>query len=298
MLAALPLRNGLRAAFAISAALLTVGIGSDAAAHDVDDLIPAGATESDMRVFETAVLGPQHAAEHAALRRLERRAARGELELGSGRTALSSEGVAAPRAAGPPSDVGAWTAAPFALPTYAIHTVVLPTGKVLFWGRPPVPAGAGGVRPNSSQAALWSPWLGTGPGAFEQVDPPVVDVDGPGGQPPTNAPIFCSGQTLLPDGQVLATGGNLIYANTFPNDAYTAFAGLPMIFTFDPFTETWTRQPDMAEGRWYPSQVLLAGRQDGDPERARRPAPRPGDDQQRRGLQPAERARRPGDRRA
>ena len=257
MAATVRLRNGLRAAFAIPAALLAVGLGSDAAAHDVDDLIPAGANESTMRVFETAVLGPEHAAEHAALRRLERRAARGDLELGSGRTALSSEGVAAPRAAGPPSAVGAWTAAPFALPNYAIHTVVLPTGKVLFWGRPPVPAGAGGVRPNTGEAALWSPWLGTGPGAFEEVDPPVVDVDGAGGQPPVKAPIFCSGQTLLPDGQVLAAGGNLIYGNTFPNDAYTGFAGLPMIFTFNPFTETWTRQPNMQDGRWYPGQVLL-----------------------------------------
>jgi hypothetical protein len=248
------LRNGLWT-LAVSACL-ALSFAANAAAHGADDLIPAGATESDIRAIETAELGPEHAAEHAALRALYRRAARGDLKLGSGRIALSSEGVAAPAAAGPPSEVGAWTQAPFSLPNYAIHTVVLPTGKVLFWGRPPVPAGSG-VRPNTGEAALWTPSLGTGPGAFEEVDPPVVDVDGSGGQPPVKAPIFCSGQTLLADGEVIAAGGNLIYGNTFNNDAYTGFAGLPMIFTFNPFTETWTRQPNMAQGRWYPGQVLL-----------------------------------------
>jgi Domain of unknown function (DUF1929)/FG-GAP repeat len=251
-----------KSAAAISACLLALVFPSGVAAHGPaglipDDMVPAGANESNLRAFEAVSLGPEHAAEHAALRRLERRAKRGDLELGSGRRALSSEDVVAPRAEGPPSEVGQWTAAPFQLPNYAIHTVVLPTGKVLFWGRPPVPPGAGGVRPNTGEAALWSPWLGTGPGAFEEVDPPVVDVDGPGGQAPVKAPVFCSGQTLLADGQVLAAGGNLIYGNTFPNDAYTGFAGLPMIFTFNPWTETWTRQPDMEDGRWYPSQVLL-----------------------------------------
>ena len=33
--------------------------------------------------------------------------------------------------------------------------------------------------------------------------------------------------------------------------------GLNTIFTFDPFNETWTQQPDMANGRWYPNQLLL-----------------------------------------
>ncbi len=244
-----------------------------------------------MRVFETAVLGPEHAAEHAALRRTRApgRGARRARRPGSESHRAFLGGSRGPAAAGPPSEVGAWTAAPFALPNYAIHTVVLPTGKVLFWGRPPVPAGAGGVRPNTGEAALWSPWLGTGPGAFEEVDPPVVDVDGPGGQPPVKAPIFCSGQTLLPDGQVLAAGGNLIYGDTFPNDAYTGFAGLPMIFTFNPFTETWTRQPNMAGRALVSGPGTAAGRENRHPERARRGAARRGDDQHGRGLQPARR---------
>ena len=46
----------------------------------------------------------------------------------------------------------------------------------------------------------------------------------------------------------MVAGGTLVYAGTFPDDAYTDWAGLPTVFTFNPFTETWTRQPDMAEG--------------------------------------------------
>ena len=146
--------------------------------------------------------------------------------------------------------------APFGLPTYAIHSALLPTGKVLFWGRPP-PPGGGQVRPNIGEASLWDPSLGTGPAAFTDVDPPVIDVDGPGGQPPAPAPTFCSGLSHLASGEVLVAGGNLAYDDTLPEDPFTDWSGLQTIFTFDPLSETWTRQPDMAEGRWYPSQTLL-----------------------------------------
>ena len=35
-------------------------------------------------------------------------------------------------------------------------------------------------------------------------------------------------------------------------------AGLDRVFTFDPWTRTWTEQPQMNAGRWYPGQVELA----------------------------------------
>jgi hypothetical protein len=243
------------AAVAASTLALAAAVPATTHAHDADDLLPAGATEAEMRAIETALLGPEHAAEHAAARAALRRAARGDLTETSG-AAMESEGAPV-RAAGPPSEVGAWTQGPFAIPTYAIHSVLLPTGKVLFWGRPPAPTGSG-IRPNYSDAALWSPWLGTGPDAFSDVDPPVIDVDGPGGQAPVKAPIFCSGETLLPNGEVLVAGGTLVYAGTFPDDEYTDWGGLQTLFTFDPWSETWTRQPNMTEGRWYPTQTLLA----------------------------------------
>jgi Domain of unknown function (DUF1929) len=206
--------------------------------------------------METAVFGPEHAAEHAALYRAELKWA----ELGhqphqnNPKEALSSEAatVAAPTAS--PSQVGAWTQAPFRLPTFAINTTVLPTGKVMIWGRPPAPIN-GGPRPNVGQAALWSPWLGTGSNAFKSITPPVIDIGA--GQSPVPAPFFCSGLSQLANGDVLVAGGNLTYGNLYAGDPYTTFAGLNTIFTFNPFTETWIQQPDMAHGRWYPTQTLL-----------------------------------------
>lgn len=51
------------------------------------------------------------------------------------------------------------------------------------------------------------------------------------------------------------TGGNLAYEGDPPFTVNSA--GLRTAFVFDPQTEQWSRQPDMEQGRWYPSQVLL-----------------------------------------
>ena len=227
-------------------------------AYQFDDLLPAGATEADVRAMESMMLGPEHAAEHAAARAADRGDGSRAVGPGGAEMALSSEDAPAAALAveGPPSEIGEWTQAPFTLPTYAINSTLLPTGKVLFWGRPPRPEG-GGTPENVGEAALWSPWLGTGPGAFTDVVPPTIDVDGPGGQPPGPAPFFCSGLSQLPNGEVVVAGGNLIYGGTFPDDDYEGFAGLQTIFTFDPFSETWVQQPSMETGRWYPTQILL-----------------------------------------
>src|SRR4029079_6697015 len=122
--------------------------------------------------IETAVLGSQHAAEHAAVLRAELKWARlgHQPHSQNPSEALSSVGATALASPGSPSQVGEWTQAPFQLPTFAINTTVLPTGKVLIWGRPP-PTGDGSARPNVGEAALWSPWLGTGPNAFQPVTP-------------------------------------------------------------------------------------------------------------------------------
>ncbi len=53
---------------------------------------------------------------------------------------------------------------------------------------------------------------------------------------------------------MLVTGGNLLYTVESPSGH---FGGLNHVYTFDPFRERWTRQPDMDHGRWYPSQLLM-----------------------------------------
>jgi hypothetical protein len=217
-------------------------------------------SESELRAYETEVLGPEHAAEHADERRDERRAERRWQELTpqqrqrrvrherrhSRRLAQRTAALA------PASAIGRWTHAPFALPnSYAIHSVMLPTGKVLYWGFPANP-------PNVGNGTIWDPAKGYGPDAFTDVPPPVVDPDGPGPQTPVVAPIYCSGQSFLPDGEVLVTGGNLVYPEGRTDPAYLDWAGLNRAFTFNPWTERWTQQPQMSDGRWYPTQVLLA----------------------------------------
>ena len=102
---------------------------------------------------------------------------------------------------------------------------MLPTGKVLYFTGPTI-----------ARAYLLDPVTRT----TERVDPPSL----PGQSDPAN--IFCAGQSLLPDGRVLIVGGTV-----------ERRVGLNTIFTFNPFTKTWARGPNMRHGRWYPSQVLL-----------------------------------------
>ena len=144
-------------------------------------------------------------------------------------------------AAGPADQVGQW-AAPFNIPIFGINAVMLPTGKVMWWSYPL------GPRFNTSQAFLWDPATGQ----TKEVDPPLDrDTDGDGIRDPAN--IWCSGQSLLADGRVLVTGGNLEYDPA----GLSNYKGLNKVYTFNPFNETWTEQPSMQHGRWYPGQLRL-----------------------------------------
>ena len=187
--------------------------------------------ERRLRAQETSVLGSAHAADHARQRALLRDpAARRRIER---RRKGVHAGAPTARAAAVPSEDGQW-APPFDIPAIGIHASLLPTGKVLWFYRTAEDVERG-------QATLWDPATG----AFKQVPPPLID-----GKP---ANIFCAGQSLLPDGRLLVMGGQL---GDNP-DSGAQFKGLDAVFTFNPHNETWTRQPNMSGGRWYPTQVLL-----------------------------------------
>ncbi len=236
---------------------VALALPAGAAAHGIE--VPPGMSESDLRAYETEVLGSEHAAEHAQDRRDERRDLRRWRALSprERRHEVAHERRHSRRLArrtaarAPASEIGRWTHPPFALPnSFAIHSVMLPTGKVLYWGFPADP-------PNVGNGTLWDPSKGYGPEAFTDVPPPVVDPDGAGPQPRVVAPIYCSGQSFLADGEVLVTGGNLVLPG-LSDPAYPDWAGLNRAFTFNPWTERWTEQPQMNDGRWYPTQVELA----------------------------------------
>jgi hypothetical protein len=140
----------------------------------------------------------------------------------------------------PASQIGRW-AAPFPIRTWAIHAILLPTGKVLWLSK----SGEDG----GGEAVLWDPATGT----TRHVDPP--DVRYPDGRVlPAN--VFCAGQAMLPDGRVLVAGGNLAFYES--DEPGKGWKGSRWLFTFDPWNETWTRQSaDMAHGRWYPTVTAL-----------------------------------------
>jgi hypothetical protein len=151
---------------------------------------------------------------------------------------------AAAALAGDPADVGRWTTGPTPIPVMGINAAMLPTGKVLFWAYPknPNPMYNGGDTnaPNNSLSAVWDPSTGE----TKVILPPL--------NPQTNerTNLWCSGISLLPNGEVLATGGNLGYTPDWK--------GLQRAYIFNPWTETWREVGQMQHGRWYPSQVLLS----------------------------------------
>jgi len=168
------------------------------------------------------------AADRAQLRRCARAAyRRAHTARCPGERAYASPGSGTQLAAeaGPGASIGRW-AAPFPVPTWAIHAILLPTGKVLWLSKRP-------SEDDGGSAHLYDPATGS----ITEVSPP--DVRYPDGSlKPAN--LFCAGHSLLPDGRVLVAGGNLAYyTSSAPGKSWK---GSRWLFTFNPWNETWTRQ--------------------------------------------------------
>src|SRR4051812_12933103 len=203
-----------------------------------------GMTEGQLRKFEIATLGPEHAAEHALMRRAQREGERVREELGP------SHPVAKIAAAGPASEVGAWD--PSATVTFgvvAIHAAMLPTGKVMIFSYPKDP------QENSTRVYLWDPKNDPDGTHMVRRDPPLWQDPKDGIFKAAN--IWCSGHTFTADGELVVFGGNLQFPDPSASPP-TDYKGLNKVYTFDPFSETWHEQPDMAHGRWYPTGIRLA----------------------------------------
>ncbi len=141
-------------------------------------------------------------------------------------------------ASGPAGDstsarVGRWDPV-FELPNVAIHTNVLPNGKVLFWGRRDDPNGS--MNERECTPYIWDP------GTVELTPTPQ-----PEGADGTRVNLFCAGHSFLPDGRLLVAGGHL-----------TDGDGINQAFTYDYRTNAWTALPVMNQRRWYPTATTLS----------------------------------------
>jgi hypothetical protein len=148
---------------------------------------------------------------------------------------LAAACLAAPApASGQPEKVGKW-GPKMKWPNVAIHTHVLPNGKVLFWSRRewnkdmPV-GGKGALDPHDCVPRLWDPQTGK----FTNLPRPGYN-------------LFCAGHTFLADGRLLVVGGHIADSE-----------GERHASVFDYKTNTWKRIDDMNRGRWYPTAVTLA----------------------------------------
>jgi hypothetical protein len=138
---------------------------------------------------------------------------------GAGNTATSTAvSVTVDNSASDPSLVGRWSA-PFDWPVVAVHAVLQPNGKVL---------AIDGFAAALGTERLWDPATGQ----FTAVS--------------HDRNLFCSGHVLLPDGRMFVAGGHV-----------NAYAGIRDATIFDWRTNSWSRAPDMARSRWYPTVTVL-----------------------------------------
>jgi len=106
-----------------------------------------------------------------------------------------------------------------------LHMHLLPTGKILAWGK-----FENGTMVMGNPR-LWNPAAG----------PPTTATP-----VPADTMLFCSGHSFMADGTLLVSGGHKL------DDR-----GLDVTNFFNPATETWTPGPKMAKGRWYPTVTEL-----------------------------------------
>lgn len=151
-------------------------------------------------------------------------------------TAPDAAAAAATPASVDPAVAGQWgPVVPW--PVVGVHVALLESGKVL--AHDSIGDLATEAYPDemntTSRATVWDP---------EETDPDEAHTPASMG---LGFNIFCNGLAHLADGTVYAAGGN----------KNQALQGIVQTHIFDGATNTWSREADMAEARWYPSVTPL-----------------------------------------
>jgi Domain of unknown function (DUF1929)/Bacterial Ig domain len=140
---------------------------------------------------------------------------------GAGNTANSAAITVTVANSSDPSQVGQWGPL-IPLPAVAIHSALLPSGRILLW--------QGDFASGGQQYVLDSQT-----GHVMQI-------------PDAKADLFCAGQAVLADGRVLVIGGTSTSGGLGVND----------ITAFDWHNEAWQELAPMSYRRWYATGTTLA----------------------------------------
>ena len=133
--------------------------------------------------------------------------------------------VSAPNAGAQANVNGTWQTLPTTMPINPVHVALMHNGKVL------IVSGSGNYPPDTAYAAaIWDP-------ATDTVTTMPVAWD-----------MFCNGMVVMPDGRPFVMGGTL---------QYDPFFGHQKTSAFNPTTGTFADQQSMADGRWYPTGIVL-----------------------------------------
>jgi Domain of unknown function (DUF1929) len=134
--------------------------------------------------------------------------------------------AAAAATTGGPGEVGQWGPV-VEWPVVAIHTALLPNGKVLAYDSIGDHATESYPEQTHTRATVWDPATGS------QTDVTLSD----------GFNIFCSGLAHLTDGNLFIAGGN----------KNQALEGIVQTHYFDWENDSWSLGMNMASARWYPS---------------------------------------------
>ena len=150
---------------------------------------------------------------------------------------------------------GSWNNYAFTIPTSpfapssngpagAVHVVQLYDGKVL------IMAGSGNQWENLT-AKDFTSWIW---------DPTITDQTKAWKFIPTPYDMFCAGHVILPNGNVLITGGTTQYPQYDANgNLLHDFVGSKQSYYFDVASEQYVQTGSMATARWYPTVVSVGG---------------------------------------
>lgn len=140
-----------------------------------------------------------------------------------------------------PKKVGQWLD-PFPIDNVAVHASLLPTGKILCWGRRSNPMS---VVPGTMDEQTTVPFL------LDPADESCVYTKKRPTQPDSTGKevqvnLFCSGHCFLPNGNLFVIGGHIKDGD-----------GARQACIYDPFNDEWKAKALPNAKRWYPSAMSL-----------------------------------------